>query len=397
NCASKAQGFYEEGNELEGIQGGHARRLGELLRRHKEGEWVDPHEYEGLILHAIEYGKSSLSNKFYYMIEGVGAVNDRGETILTLDRLAHINSKHLTRFPLLEYVNAEVARGPNGEKRHRFTKDDYEHWCNIFDEGDPKNSKITKSVDDFLWEYVLPSNDTQNRINKVLRSAENLDHDDMYGYMPPATEGIVEELCKSTTGSKKFLTAEGYMNGLPGFSEYLRRTAQNDQKNKLREGIKSYIRFQGIITDDYKKGNESFFRTDRSMLNRASICSPTHSIVFLEQTTEVIKKVVDHYVNTYNNDELRDVADKIFNWKSGNMKLHEKEREKQYTIDEAYKKFGEVFDNAVQKDKGQAMKKIVEESNLLGMPTLVSDEEMQKRKKEAENSGKAGAIGDLDD
>ena len=57
---SHAKGYYEEGKELEGVDGGHGLRMETLLRQHKMGIFVDPHEYEGLILHSIEAGKSQM-------------------------------------------------------------------------------------------------------------------------------------------------------------------------------------------------------------------------------------------------------------------------------------------------------------------------------------------------
>ena len=42
--------------------------LAVLLAAHKRGAYVDPHEYEGLITHAIECGKSTMFSKLYYII-----------------------------------------------------------------------------------------------------------------------------------------------------------------------------------------------------------------------------------------------------------------------------------------------------------------------------------------
>lgn len=370
-----ARGFYEKGKELENLQGGHERRLSHLLRLHKGGTWVDPQEYEGLILHAIEMGKSSMQAKLYFMVEGAAAKNPSGQTILSFDRIAHINSEMLPRFPILEYMTARATRPSKtkaGVESHRFTKDDYERWVDIFDNGnpgDPNKCAPGEAVNDFLWKYVIPSDDTQNRINKAIRNGENLDHDDMFAYLPPASEGIITDACKSTTGSKKFFTVEGYANAFPGFSQYIRSLGQNDRKNKLMEAIKSYVRFEGIITDKFEKAtdkaHDSYQRFDTTTLRSPTIVSDEPPKYFIDNLNATIQKIIA----AYNDPELNDIADKIYNLSQTVSDISQPaDKERQNKVNHAYSRFGDVFNGVVLRDKGQKMIDIINSADLPDMP-----------------------------
>ncbi|MBI4232766.1 hypothetical protein HY605_06055, partial [Candidatus Peregrinibacteria bacterium] len=378
--ASNSKNNYEKGNELEGSQGGHGRRLKELLRAHMEGAFVDPHEYEGLILHAIERGKSTMQNKMYYMIEGVARVNKFGRTIMPFDRMGHINSEMLTRFPILEYLCAGVTR-PDG-KSHRMTKDDYVKWVRMWDADDPERCAPGKAVDNFLWNYVIPSEETQNRINKVLRNGEQLDHDDMFGYLPPATEEVLTDACKATTGSKKFLTIEGYANAFPGFSQYMRSLAEKGRKTKLREAVKSYVRYQGIMTDKFEKEKDSYQRMSYYTLNSSTIVSDLPPQAYINQMDETMKRICEAYAA--DEPELAELIDLIYT-KTGDIWSDREEKKKQDKINDAYRRFGDVFTKAVSSDGAQKLVEIVNASNFEGMPFLSEDE---KARRKAEYSDK---------
>jgi hypothetical protein len=375
---SNAKGFYEEGKELEGVQGGQGRRLGELLRQHKTGSFVDPQEYEGLILQAIEYGKGSMQDKIYFMIQGVAAQNKDGKTLLAFDRMAHLNSEMLVKFPVLEYLCARAPRSDG--KSHRFTIDDYRQWAKWFDMGDPMNCKPTRAVDEFMWKYAIPSDDTQNRINKALRHGENLDHDDMFAYLPPATEEVVTDTCKAIMGSKKFLTIEGYANVFPGFSQYIRSLATHNKREKLVEAVKSYIRFEGIMSNKFEKSKtaaeDKYQRLGPSTMNSSTIVSTTPPAAYIGQLNKAIQAVI----MAYNDPELNSIADIIFNTQVGDLS-QKYEQEKQNRVNDAYHRFGQVFHKVIKSDNGERMTAILDSANLEGM-TYMSSEEKEVRKEE---------------
>lgn len=375
--ASNSKGFYEEGKQLEGVDGGHELRLSTLLHQHKEGIYVNPHEYEGLILHSIEAGKSNMQSKIYYMIEGVAAANHAGRTIMSFDRIAHINSEMLNNFPILEYICAKVPRPPKGEE-YRFTLDDYKEWVRMFDRDDPSNFKPNKNVDDFMWKYVIPSDETENRINKALRNGEKLDHDDMFAYLPPASEGVLTDACKATTGSKKFLTVEGYANAFPGFSQYIKSTAESGRLRKLREGIKSYVRFEGIMTsrfDQSDDAHDSYQRMKYSVLNSPTICSTEPPQAFMDQMNAMTREIIA----AYDDPELNEMAAKIYQPRVKVFTTPEG-RAEQDKVNLAFREFGDVFTRVVKSDNGQKMQAIAAQAHLIGMPKYMSSEEQSQRK-----------------
>lgn len=380
--SSNAKGYYEEGSELEGVPGGHAKRLAHLLKLHKQGHYVNPHEYEGLILHSIENGKSNMITKFYYMMEGVAAVNGSGETILPFDRIAHINSSMLTKFPILEYITAEVPRGPDGKKAHKFTLDDYKGWVNIFDEGhpeDPIRCKPKKTVDEFLWKYVISSDQTLDRINKVARNMETLDHDDMYAYVPPLDEVNITNVCGTSTGNKKYLTVEGYANVIPGFSQFMRSLSENGKKEQLKQAIKSYVRFEGIVMNRYSKAadkaRDNLVRFGTRTLNSPTIVSDTVPQTYMNQLNAAVQEVVAAYRDPL----LNEMAAKIYAPEVRDVSTPEGKKE-QEAKNLAFEEFGKEFDRVVKKDNGAKMIAIMSQKQLIGMPELLTDEEKAKRK-----------------
>lgn len=376
--SSNAKGFYEEGKQLEGVDGGHGLRLSVLLQQHKNGIYVNPHEYEGLILHAIEAGKSSMQAKIYYMIEGVAAANHSGRTIMSFDRIAHINSEMLSQFPILEYITARVPRGPDGKESYRFTLDDYKQWVHWFDAGNPHNFKPGKAVDEFMWNYVIPSDETENRINKALRNGEKLDHDDMFAYLPPANFQVVNDSCKATGGNKKFLTIEGYANVFPGFSQYMRSVAGMGRKVKLREAIKSYVRFEGIMTRRFQKSSDDrdpYQRMSGSTLNNRTIVSDEPPQAFIDQINPAIMDIAA----AYNDPKLNAIIAEIYHPEVDNI-YSEEGKKQQQNMNLAFEQFNKVFDEVVKTDNGDKMEAVIKGANFTGMPNSMSDEEKAKRK-----------------
>lgn len=361
---SNAKSQYETGKELENMEGGPAKKLAELLRRHKSGEFVDPQEYEGLILFVIEYGKAVMQDKIYYICEGIAAENKSGRTILSFDRLGHINSEMLVRFPLLQYMTDGMVRSDG--KEHKPTVDDYKRWVKWFDNGDPQNpakNRPTAAVDKFLWEYALPSRSTRQRINKALRDGERIDHDDMFGYIPPATEQVVNDACKSTTGSKKFVTTEGYANVFPGFSEFLKTQGSKSNAKKLIQGVKSYVRYESIMTGRWKKGDEGYARLDDDTLRKAPVVSGIPPIVFIKEGNDLVRRIV----RAYNDTQLNEIMELMYQT-TGDVKGNADERTKQNKIQYALEKFGRHFERVASADGGARLLAEVKATQFKGMP-----------------------------
>ncbi len=386
---NKIKDYYNEGSELEAIEGGHARRLATLLAAHKRGEFVDPHEYEGLITHAIEFGKSTMYSKIYYIIEGIAAFNSQGRTILAFERLGTINSNNLTRFPLLEYFTASHMR-EDGQS-HKYTIEDFKSFVHEFDGGDPMNPgrcEPNEKVSQFLWQKLLVSNETHNRIRKVARNMEQVDHDDMFAYMPPLDEDAITDVCQAATGRKKYLTIEGYANVFPGFNQYIRTLGKIQDKDKLAEAIISYVRFESIITEKFEKHKGNLYqRLNEQILNKGTIVTPdVPPQAFINQLNEMVNQIAIEYAGTKYGQELTQIADTIYNLHVEDPEYSTSDMENQKQVDHALRKFGKIFKKVVKEDNGKKMIKIVNSFNLQGMP-FSSDAMKDRRKAQFADTG----------
>lgn len=363
---SGARQWYEKGKELEIIEGGHEKALENLLRRHRNGGFVDPQEYEGLILHMIEAGKSMMQPKIYYIVAGAAAENHHGHTILSFDRIGHINSEMLANFPLLEYMAASPLR-PDG-KRHRWTIDDYRRWLAYFEkESGPDLCQATKEVDNFMWRYVIPSYENEARCNKDLRNADKLDHDDMFAYLPPASTNILTNACRTVGGGgKHLLTMEGYANVAPGFSQYIKSLAHFKNMDRFQQAVKSYVRFEAIMMSKWEKdhaGHDDYARMDKNTLTKKTIVSDTPPIVFFRQLNSAVRNIAE----AYGDPELLESVDLIQTDTSGWDMRDANDKAKQRRIQMALERFDDTFDKAISVDGGQKAMDIIEKSKLEGM------------------------------
>jgi hypothetical protein len=360
---SGARSWYEKGKELEIIEGGHEKALENLLRKHRNGEFVDPQEYEGLILHMIDAGKSDMQPKIYYIVAGVTAENHHGHTILSFDRIGHINSEMLAQFPLLEYIAASPLR-PDG-KRHRWTKDDYKRWLAYFEkDSGPNHCRATKQVDHFMWRYIIPSYENETRCNKDLRNAEKLDHDDMFAYLPPASTKTLTNACKTVGGGgKHLLTIEGYANAAPGFSQYIKSLAHFKNINRFQQAVQSYVRFEAIMTNRWEKEDGDFARMDKNTLTRKSVASDIPPIVFFKQLNVAIKNVAQ----AYGDPELLEAVGLIQTDTEGWDMEDPGNKAKQRQIQMALERFDTTFSRVIASDNAQKAMEVVSQSTLDGM------------------------------
>ena len=369
NYASKASSYEEEGKELGNVAGAHTTRLGELLRAHKAGEFVDAHRYEGLILQAIRDGKTTMQAKLFYIIEGVAAVNSQGRTILAFDRVAHIEATYLPNFPILDHLTQGAPARSNGESVP-YTLADFKKWVKLFDDGDPNRYQPSQAVNKFLWEQVITSETTKTRINKALRNGEGIDHDDYYAYLPPATEQQVTDACKGLSGGgKKFLTVEGYKNCFPGFSQLMRTFSKKGETKRMAQAIASYVRFESIMDDRFEQGNDTYQRLDDEMDRQCVMAagfSPRH---YQAELNKVVDDLVSAYANEPGGDELADVAKKMRKKVDIRILNTPEGRKQQDEVNAALKRFNTVFANTVNQDGGAKMMAIISNADSKGQMT----------------------------
>ncbi|MEK7084226.1 MAG: hypothetical protein AAB932_03265, partial [Patescibacteria group bacterium] len=240
------------------------------------------------------------------------------------------------------------------------------------------NCEPTAKVDEFMWRYVLPSDHTQNRINKALRNAQELDHDDMFAYLPPASEQVLMDACKAFSGQRKSLTYEGYANAAPGFSQYFMSLAKNDNRYKMVQAFRSYMRFESIMMNRWMKNEDKYARMDDDLLNNGTIVSSEPPRQFMNEINSMFRKVV----YAYGNKELIDNFE-LCVAKTGNISKDDNEKAKQDEIQYALQNFGSLFEKVMDSDGGAKMVAVVSGSQLTGMGFMTSEERDRKKAEKA--------------
>ncbi|MFC1616230.1 hypothetical protein ACFL21_03745 [Patescibacteria group bacterium] len=396
NFNSNVQGFFEKGKELEAITEGIDKELQKLLLMHKQGQYVNPHLYESLIHYAIDNGKSNMYAKVYYLVQGVTATNPNGRTILSFDRIAHLNGTLLAKFPIFDYFTAPVDRkgAPEGKESNKFTMEDYRSWAEYFNSHDPNGEcKPNEAVNQFLWNYVIPHKSTQWRISKALRDPQ-LDHEDMPYFMPSADVQSVNDLTKPTAGSRRFFSNEAYANAFPGYSQYIKSLGEkcHQQGGKpdptkvdyLLGSIASYVRYESILMERYEPKNNAF-RLPKTMLERPAIMSqgvPLNAVI--GDLNGVIKNAIDYYAQY--DSRLAGASDEIYN--SGINKFSSDAEIKRNM--EVHEVFTEHFGDIVKKvDGGKELFRMINSANLTGLPYQSDREKAIIKARIAKQTGQA--------
>jgi hypothetical protein len=392
---SNVDGAFAEGKELESITGGHARALGNMLRAHMNGEFVDAHRFEGLIGQSIVDGKSSMEAKMYYMIMGIGLKNSQGRTIMPFARLASMAGNYLGNMPWFDYFTGTPERpeepGADTSGSYKVSNQDVEDWAQHFFENrknpanfnDIENFQPSQVVTDFKWNSVLSARETLVRVKKLGRSADGIDHDDFYAFLPLYSETMIGDICQSQSGGagKRMLTVEGYKNGFPGFSQFLRTFSKQGRTTQLREIFKSYFKFEAIMTKRYKQEQESYQRLGQQELETSCVASSTPPISFIHEINTLLDAVIDAYsANGANTSQIKRTIT-LMRQKADLSRSDGPNHQKQ--IDKAIEEFGEQFTNLVATDNGLTMisttRDFDDSGKLRGM-VFVDDAEKDRRK-----------------
>jgi len=383
NYDSKLKKYEEKGKQTEGDVKNNGSVVGELanlLTRHKKGEYVDPHEYEGLIHFMINAGKGTMEAKVYFMIEGVTIKSPvTGESILGMDRLGSINGVYLNRLPFMDYLTRRDVPRPDGEAT-AWTIADFQKWCNKWDaSADPKErpGMPPPGVTKFIWEHVLPDERTQIRNNKGLRNPEAIDHDDAHFIVPLADETLITNVCQSISGGKRGFTTEGYANAYPGYNQWTKSLAERGEKAKLINAVKAFNRYDAIMDSRYKKENlEGFARLDESFFHRPSVVDTRPTGWHKTQMEELTKAIANAYAEKYGETDLLQTVKDMYTT-TGSM-ADKKEAEKQKKVQAALDMFGEKFKTTVEKDKAELLLQVVNSFDLSGMETITEEEKLKR-------------------
>lgn len=372
----KVKEHYEKGKELISVEGGHGKYLKGLLERHKRGEYIDPHEYEGVLRHAIHAGKTSPQEVLYYVVQGIGGVNKQGKTIMTTGRVGVMNEEKSNNYPLMDYLTGKLPRWSSKEGKYKpakLTFRDYRELAQKFDAahwGEPG-----EFVDKMVWEKVLPFKETRRRVEKGLKDGENLDHEDIPYYLPQASIESVERVLEKT-GSSKGITTEGLANAFPGYNQTIKAMAESGNTQILEEVINGYMKFYGIVMSKHRK-DKNFYRLGESTkMTKPTVISDTPPIYLMRELNEEIEKVVNAYALDV--PELKEAFTKMKDWKTPEVITTNEDKRKQQEIEQAFYDFPKLLRRAAGSDKGAKMLSSIDTSKLTGMSPL-SQEEIDRR------------------
>lgn len=398
---SQKKQFHQKGDQLEGSPNNVSITdyLAKLLEKHKSGEWVDPQEYEGMIDFTITKGKSTNEARLYYLIEGVTAKNAHGNTILSLDRFGNLDGEFLNQLPWLDFFTGKSSRldkDGNPQKEIPWSVESLTRVANWWQAAPDANAlgkrfKPNSRVKRFLWMYVLPADRTYTRIEKGIRSASKMDHDDAQVIMPLVTATQAEKTLRANVGTGEAWTDKAKANVYAGFAQYIKSLGMFEkddmalfgeeikQSSRLKRSLKAFVTFDTICASIYKHDDrQAYYRLDKETLDAGSVVDPATAT--RTQQTEV-RKIIQLICQAYKQETLyKDIYETPLNPANKTK------------VDQAIDTFGDKFDEMVAGDPDRmirVIKSAIEKGDIKGMSDQIFDksqaerafEESQKAKK----------------
>ena len=388
---NKVQENFEHGKQLEGDPkgtGGVDGELQRLLTNHKNGEYVDPHEYEGLLRYILEYGKGAGPEaKLYYIIEGLVAENkNTGETILSLERLSSINGKYCNVFPMLDYLTSKTVPDPTAEGgKRQWTLADFKAWAKYWDDGDGEKNKPNQRVIDHLWNYALTDRKTIVRTNKGIRKGQEMDHDDVHIILPLIDSITVGRACQVLSGQSVF-SQEGYANAFAGYNQYLKVLGKRRDTEKLVKTIQGWVRFDSIMSNRYKKDNEGFIRLGGGLWTNGSVVDDWTPLQHKKQIYSVVDAVAEAYSDV--NPRFAEIV-RTMQIETGSLQDKD-QKNQQDKVQQALDEFDKELEKTIKSDGGEKLASIINQANLRGMGGDLTSEQRKARKLQMEAAGFSG-------
>lgn len=379
------QKSFNKGEELESDPnntGGIAKELAVLLERHMRGEYVEPSEFEGLLRFCIEMGKAGGKEKMYYLLMGTSAKSPDGRSIMGWDRVGRFISKYSNQFAALDYFS-QSNLAPKRDFRtgevftRKWLRSDFdqltEPWENEIKQNGGKVTGPTAESNLFLWNEVLNSDSFQIRLEKGIRNAQNIDHDDSPYFIPALKESEIQSACATTGGDTKKFTVQGYKNGYIGFGlrlksleakiesekEYEKKGEVGFSRQYLKkmvDTLRSYMRYDAILDNRYLRKNDRLQKFNNSDYNTGCVWDGERALrIYQTEMNGVLQEIIRAYgrendENLYKFPFIRQKSIK------GNKEM-EKNQEK---IENAIENWGPEFEEMVMSDDGEKMIKILQ-------------------------------------
>jgi transcriptional regulator with XRE-family HTH domain len=379
------QKSFNKAEELESDPknvGGIGKELGILLERHMRGEYVDPSEFEGMLRFIIEAGKAGGQHKMYYLLMGTSAKDPTGRTIMGWDRVGRFISKYSNQFPPLDYFSASNQAPKRdlttGELFTRqWVRQDFDKltkpWVDQIHANGGKVTGPTPGSWDFLWKEVCTSDAFQIRLEKGIRAAQNMDHDDSPFFIPALKETEIETACAASGGETKKFTVQGYKNGYIGFGlrlKYLQEKVEEEKKfenagevgfsnqhlAKMVASFRSYVRYDAILDYRYRRTEESRLqRFSSNDFKTGCVWDGEHAI---QDYRDEMQSLIQEVIKAYGRQDDKDLSETPFE-RQPSVKGNKGMKQKQEKIEAAVQNWGPEFERMVMSDGGKKFTKII--------------------------------------
>lgn len=304
---SGKKSFEPKVDQLSNVRGGMASELEKQLKIYsvwkddrKKGirrplpEDVKMHLYEETITYAIEKGKMSMEQKFYYLVQGVAS------GLLSIDRLRVIAGKYLNLFPFIDYFYGRNNTLPEIQK-----------IADRIQEREPKK-KYKPGIRTTLWLHyeVAREKGAQERLSKALSGAraENIDHEDIPFFITNADVSSVDNMTGAISGTRLKMSPEGTKNAYVGWGskfkafgglmaaeqEHLERVTSRDVE-MLAQTLIGYIHYDNIVTrnvSDLHKPTERAILTENQFNTVPPSSAGATTMQFRKGMTSLLRELV---------------------------------------------------------------------------------------------------------
>jgi hypothetical protein len=372
------QKSYNKGMELENDPkntGGISEELSLLLAKHMNDQYVDPQEFEGLLRFIIENGKGSAEDKIYYLLMGTTAENSRGRTLMGWERIGTFISKLDNHFPVLDYfTDKKLKRDPKDPKKlveRPWIRSDFDELTKEWKRTARADKyKPTAKVTEYLWREGLTSQAFQERLEKAIRNAENIDHDDTQMFIPALKEDEAENVTSNTGGNKRKFTIQGYKNAYVGFGtrlKYLMKKLNYERELKgkgypgfekpyiqrITDAIRTFVRYDSILDYRYQvnQGNRVQRFSDADFRTPCVVDSLNPVSMHQKEMQNLVKQILEKY-NVADNDEFKYIFERP-------SKIPKNMRKK---VENDIKLFGRRFYDLVTSDDAKGLLEVINQS-----------------------------------
>ncbi|MBI5414943.1 hypothetical protein HZA38_05535 [Candidatus Peregrinibacteria bacterium] len=227
-----------------------------MLIDKKNGGTVDPQRYEAYIERAIDDGKSSPEDIFWFLIQGVHL------GILNIERIHYFDSLKLNAFPPIEYF-ATIKP----------TLSDIHELAHMFAPKDDKMEFPDHYMDWFLT-HVMTDKRVQQRVAKSGSEKGKWDHDWATTIFCNGTSNTAKSILHLGTDGSASMAHTAFPNMLVGQLAYITNLARNGGElasdfleTDLKRQLGMMAMYNTLVSSKVETGGERFYTLNKHELD----------------------------------------------------------------------------------------------------------------------------------